>query len=103
MSILLRAIDSPEMTSLYHVTSPDPIRSADMMASYRRAVGRRIGIPSPSLITKVGAWLIGSDPALALTGRRGVPTRLLAEGFRFQVPSFDDALKGAVLGEARTR
>src|SRR5439155_18886470 len=66
LSILLRAIDSPEMIGEYLVTSPNPIRNEEMMSDYREAVGRRMGIPSPSLFTKVGAWLLGSDPALAL-------------------------------------
>lgn len=95
ISVLLRAIDS-SMSGLYHVTSPNPIRNEEMMASYRRAVGRRLGVGSPAIVTSVGAWLLGSDPALALTGRRGVPTRLLEEGHRFAVPMFDDALERAI-------
>lgn len=96
MSILLRATDSPRMNGSYLVTSPNPIRNEEMMSDYRQAVGRRIGIPSPAFITKLGAWLLGSDPALALTGRRGVPTRLLNEGYEFQISSFSDALKRAI-------
>ena len=96
MRVLVRAIDRDDMVGIYHVTSPNPIRNEDMMATYRRLAGRRFGTPSPSWMTNVGAWLLGSDPALALTGRRAVPTRLLAEGFHFEVPDFESAASVAV-------
>jgi NAD dependent epimerase/dehydratase family enzyme len=35
---------------------------------------------------------MGSDPALALTGRRGIPARLTAGGFRFEHPTFPTAV-----------
>jgi hypothetical protein len=47
-------------------------------------------------VTHIGAWLLGSDPALALTGRRAVPTRLLEEGYDFAIPDFEDAAALAV-------
>lgn len=53
----------------------------------------RLGLPSPKPITTVGAWLLGSDPALALTGRRCVPTRLLHE---FATTHIDEAVHAAV-------
>lgn len=96
MAVLIRAIDDDTMEGLYHVTSPNPIRNREMMATYRRLVGRRFGLPSPAWMTHVGAWLLGSDPALALTGRRAVPTRLLAEGYHFAIPDFEDAAALAV-------
>lgn len=96
MAVLIRAIDDDTMEGLYHVTSPNPIRNRDMMATYRRLVGRRFGLPSPAWMTNIGAWLLGSDPALALTGRRAVPTRLLAEGYQFAMPDFEEAAALAV-------
>ncbi len=97
--LLARAVSDPAMEGLYHLTGPTPARNRELMAAYRRAVGRRFGLPSPGPITTVGAWLLGSDPALALTGRRAVPQRLLDEGHRFTVTSIDDAVASAV-GEA---
>jgi uncharacterized protein len=98
ISVILRAIDSPEMSGLYHVTSPNPVQNKEMMAIYREAVGRAVGLPSPAFVTQVGAWILGSDPALALTGRRGVPTRLLQEGFSFATTSLRDAVSRALRG-----
>jgi NAD dependent epimerase/dehydratase family enzyme len=96
MRVLIRAIDDDTMTGLYHVTAPSPVRNGDMMATYRQLAGRRFGLSSPAWVAQAGAWLIGSDPALALTGRRAVPTRLLDEGYEFVVPQFEEAAARAV-------
>ncbi len=95
-AVLMRAVIDPTMAGLYHATSPDPVRNSALMAAYRAAVGRRFGLPSPSRLTTAGAWLMGSDPALALTGRRCVPTRLLAHGFHFAETDLHDVVAHAV-------
>ena len=96
--LLFGAVTEPAMSGLYHLTSPNPVRNADVMAAYRRAVGRRFGLPSPTTITTVGAWLLGSDPGLVLTGRQCVPTRLLSESYKFQNIDFDQVVADAVGG-----
>lgn len=96
LDLLRRAVVDPAMDGLYHLTSPTPVTNAELMAAYRRAVGRSFGLPAPALATRVGALLLGSDPALALTGRRCVPARLLAEGYEFASIDLDDAVARAV-------
>lgn len=96
LSAILRAIDDDAMTGLYHLTSPHPVTNAEMMATYRDLLGRRFGLPAPAPVAFVGAILLGSDPALALTGRRCVPTRLIAEGFEFSIPRFPEAAARAL-------
>lgn len=68
------------------------------MVAYRSAIGMRFGMPSPSRAVKVGSWLLGSDPALALTGRRCIPARLLAEGYEFKMTDVRDAVRSAKAG-----
>jgi NAD dependent epimerase/dehydratase family enzyme len=80
LDLLVRTVKDASMSGLYHLTSPSPVRNSELMAAYRQAVGRRFGLPAPKAITTIGAWLLGSDPALALTGHRCVPTRLVEEG-----------------------
>jgi hypothetical protein len=94
--VMLRAIDDPSMHGTYHVTSPNPVTNEQMMAVYRRLLGARIALPTPAFVAKLGAPLLGSSASLALTGRRVVPTRLLAEGFRFTQPDFEDAARKAL-------
>ncbi len=90
------AIDDASMTGTYHVTSPNPVTNAEMMATYRRLLGRRIGVPSPAWVARLGAPLLGSSASLALTGRRVVPTRLVERGSNFEQPDFEPAARKAI-------
>lgn len=96
LDLLVRAVKDASMSGLYHVTSPSPVRNSELMAAYRKAVGRGFGLPAPKAITTAGAWLLGSDPALALTGRKCMPTRLLREGHHFRETDIDTAVSKAV-------
>jgi uncharacterized protein (TIGR01777 family) len=99
LRIVERALDEQvAMDGLYNATAPTPVTNAQMMATYRDALGVRVGLPAPAIATRVGAWLLGSDPALALTGRRAVPHRLLDEGFRFQTTDLAEAVETALAG-----
>jgi uncharacterized protein len=93
---MIRAIDDATMAGTYHVTSPHPVTNAEMMATYRRLLGRRIGLPTPVLIARLGAPLLGSSASLALTGRRVVPTRLIDEGFEFEQLDFETTARQAL-------
>jgi uncharacterized protein (TIGR01777 family) len=81
-----------DLAGIVHVTAPSPIRNRDMMATLRRALHRPWSPPTPKPLVHLGAWAMGSDPALALTGRRCVPSRLLAAGLDFAHPTFDSAV-----------
>ncbi|HSK23849.1 MAG TPA: DUF1731 domain-containing protein [Egicoccus sp.] len=96
LAVVERVIDDPTMAGTYNVTSPRPVRNAEMMAAVRGAVGRRWGLPIPAPFVHLGTWLLGSDAALPLTGRRGHPQRLLDEGFEFTSPDIRTALATAV-------
>jgi uncharacterized protein (TIGR01777 family) len=100
----LRAHD--DLAGIVHVTAPSPIQNRDMMATLRHALGRPWSPPTPKPLVHLGALLMASDPALALTSRRGVPRRLLAAGFEFAHPTFRSALadllgRRAAVGGAR--
>ena len=95
LDVLERALDDDGMHGLYHVTSPNPVRNHELMAAIRETVGRRRGLPSPAPLTRIGAWSMGSDPELALTGRRALPTRLQHESHRFTRPTIQAALTDA--------
>ena len=73
-------------------SSPNPVRNAELMASLRRATRRPAAPPTPTFAVRLGAVLLRTDPALALTGRRARPARLLDAGFDFRYPQLDEAL-----------
>ena len=90
--IVGRAISDPRMAGVYNVTAPDPRPNADFMRALRRALGRPWSPPTPAWAVHLGCWLMRTEPVLALTGRRAIPQRLLAEGFAFGHPDLDQAL-----------
>jgi uncharacterized protein len=81
-----------DLAGVVHLTAPEPVRNRDMMASLRRALHRPWSPPTPKPLVHVGALLMRTDPALALTGRRCVPRRLTDAGFDFEHRTFDGAL-----------
>lgn len=91
-----RAVDDPAMRGTYLLTAPAPLRNRDVMATFRAALGRRIGLPAPAWLTRLGAPLLNSDPELALTGRRAHPQRLLDMGFLFRHTDFTSTVRAAL-------
>jgi len=80
------------LTGVVHVTSPNPVRNAELMAAFRAVTHRLPAPPTPAVLARLGALLLRTDPALALTGRRAAPARLLAQGFQFAHPDLPGAL-----------
>ncbi|MDQ6839102.1 MAG: NAD-dependent epimerase/dehydratase family protein, partial [Actinomycetota bacterium] len=48
LAVMVRAIDKPDMKGTYQVTSPNPVTNAEMMATYRKLLGRKVGLPTPA-------------------------------------------------------
>lgn len=94
----LRFVVDTEIEGVVNVTSPHPVWNETLMAQLRHHLNRPWSPPAPALLVRVGAWLMRSDPAIALTGRRCLPSRLLDAGFRFEFPdlrvALDDLFQG---------
>jgi uncharacterized protein (TIGR01777 family) len=91
LGIVRWALDNP-VSGIVVASSPGPVRNAELMAELRRVLHRPPAPPTPALAVRLGALLLGSDPALALTGRRAHPARLLEAGFEFRYPELAGAL-----------
>lgn len=96
MRAVEHVLDDDEAHGTYHVCAPTPVDNRTMQAILRDLLGVPFGLPAPAPAVQIGAWLMGTDPALALTGRRGVPDRLLDAGFRFEVTEIRQALAQAL-------
>ncbi len=93
LAVVRRALDDPPLAGVVHATGPEPVRNADLMSAVRKSVGRPVTPPTPAFLVALGALMLRTDPALALTGRRALPTKLLGEGFEFRHPELEEALK----------
>jgi NAD dependent epimerase/dehydratase family enzyme len=51
----------------------------------------RVAVPLSAWMIEVGAWMLGTDPALVLKSRYVVPVRQVASGFTFRVPTWEQA------------
>lgn len=96
--IFLRAVADPALVGTFNACTAGPVTNAELMAELR-ALYRRPWLPAmPAWLVRAAAWLLHSDASLALTGRRGLPGRLMEVGFRFDYPALGPALDEMLLG-----
>lgn len=98
LAIVRRCLDDPAIVGVVHATSPHPVRNAELMATLRQVLRRPPTSPTPAPLARLGALLLRTEPALALTGRRCVPARLLDAGFSFTYPHLRPALQDLLTG-----
>jgi len=92
--IIEQTISDPSMQGPYIASSPNPVSNRVFMRSLRKALSMPIGLPAASWMIKIGAkFILKTDPDLALYGRYCIPQRLINEGFEFEYPDLDNALK----------
>ncbi|MEV8514861.1 TIGR01777 family oxidoreductase [Dactylosporangium sp. NPDC051484] len=101
LAAVRRCVDDATLHGVVHVTSPNPVRNADLMRALRTVLRRPPAPPAPAPLVRLGAMLLRTDPALALTGRRCVPRRLLEAGFEFEHPDLLPALQDLLARRAR--
>jgi NAD dependent epimerase/dehydratase family enzyme len=89
-----RALTDDDVKGAYIASSPNPVSQREFMKTLRRVVGMPIGLPAFSWMVRVGApLLMRTDPELALYGRYVVSKRLQQEGFEFEFPDLESALR----------
>jgi hypothetical protein len=63
------------------------------MNELRLALKIPLGIPTPKLLLKIGAKLIGTETELVLKSRNVIPERLQKSGFEFHYESVEKTFK----------
>lgn len=81
--LILTGLSAALPTGIVNTTSPNPVTNKEFMAALREACDARVGLPTPAPLVTLGGWLLGTDPALALTGRRVTSTHLPTDEFIF--------------------
>jgi NAD dependent epimerase/dehydratase family enzyme len=90
--ILEPAEDEEPPAGVLLATAPNPVPNSELMAELRRALHRPAAPPTPVPLVRLGAVLLRTDPALALTGRRAASIKLAKAGFEFTHPELRGAL-----------
>jgi len=103
LGIVERVITDETLRGVVHATSPQPVRNRELMAALRAVLRRPPAPPTPVPLVRLGALLLRTDPALALTGRRAIPGRLQEAGFRFRYPELAAALEHLLAGQTQAR
>lgn len=97
MRLFLEAIRNPAVHGICNATGLQPVTNAEFMETLRRTLKMPVGLPTPAWLARATAPVIGTDPDLALTGRRGLPCRIHGLGFRFRYHELEDALADLLL------
>ncbi|WP_291042497.1 DUF1731 domain-containing protein [Herbiconiux sp.] len=100
---IIRFLDAhPELEGPINAAAPNPTDNRTFMASVRRAVGARVGLPTWRWMLELGSAVIRTETELVLKSRWVVPERLESAGYRFLHPHHEEALAHIVSGSRRT-
>ncbi len=95
---------TPDLEGPINAAAPSPTDNRTFMASVRRAVGARFGLPTWRWMLELGSAVIRTETELVLKSRWVLPERLEAAGYPFLFRRHDDALADIVAKrETRTR
>jgi uncharacterized protein len=71
-------------------SAPVPVRNVHLGKAIGKALGRPSFMPAPSFMIKL---VLGEFGSVILEGQRAIPKALLDNGFRFDFPTIEEALK----------
>jgi len=83
-------IDNPNASGVYNLTSPYPLKNVDFERAIGGVMRRPAIIPTPAFAIRL---LFGEMAITVLEGQRVVPERLEKEGFLFNYPRIEEALR----------
>lgn len=86
----------PELDGPINAAAPNPTDNRTFMASVRRAVGARVGLPTGRGMLEIGSAAIRTETELVLKSRWVLPERLEAAGYPFRYRHHDDALAAII-------
>jgi uncharacterized protein (TIGR01777 family) len=90
--IILFLLERENLDGVFNCSSPNPVTNEMFMRTMRNALNKKIGLPSPEWLLKIGAKLIRTETELILKSRWVVPDRLLKSGYTFSFPYLKNAL-----------
>ncbi|MFI5203851.1 MAG: TIGR01777 family oxidoreductase [Flavobacteriales bacterium] len=82
-----------EIKGPVNCSTPNAVTNTELMKTFRKAMNKKIGLPAPVFLLKMGAVLIGTETELILKSRWVIPEKLVTAGFTFTFPTLDVALQ----------
>jgi hypothetical protein len=92
VQMFVAAVEGETLPGVFNAVAPNAVTNAEFMRELRHVWHRPWSPPVPKLAVKLGAWLMRSEPSLALISQRCLPGRFYAAGFSFQFPDLPAAL-----------
>jgi hypothetical protein len=90
--LALWCVERPGAEGVFNATGPCPVTNAEFMCELRCALKRPWSPRTPAWLVRLGAFLMRTEPALALEGRRCIPDRLVEANFKFLYTNLESAL-----------
>ncbi|WP_345764690.1 epimerase [Diaminobutyricibacter sp. McL0608] len=87
---------TPDLDGVVNAASPHPTDNRTFMATLRRVLGIRAGLPAFRWMLEVGSAIIRTETELVLKSRWVVPERLTEAGYGFTYPDLEPALREIV-------
>jgi uncharacterized protein (TIGR01777 family) len=84
-------IDRPDPAGVYNVTAPDPMRNRDLIRTLAQVLHRPAFLPTPGFVLRIALGEMAG--ALLLSSARVLPGSAATEGFAFEHPKLDEALR----------
>lgn len=85
--------ERPDLDSPINVSAPRPTDNRALMATLRRLLGAKIGLPAYRWMLELGSAAIRTETELVLKSRWVLPERLLEAGYEFAFPELEPALR----------
>jgi uncharacterized protein len=94
VKLIITAITDSQMQGVYNATAPNPVTMQDFAHTLGNVMSRPSWLPVPNFALEA---MLGEGAIVVLQGQQVIPTHTLAQGFSFQYPQLQPALK-AILG-----
>ncbi|MFN3951148.1 MAG: TIGR01777 family oxidoreductase [Thermaurantimonas sp.] len=91
VNIYIQAIVKAEMVGVYNATAPAPVSNKMLMKTIAKVLNKPFVFPNvPGFVLRL---FFGEMASITLEGSSVIPKKLLNEGFVFQYPEIEDALR----------
>jgi uncharacterized protein len=94
VKLIIQAITDTQMQGVYNATAPNPVTMAGFAQTLGTVMNRPSWLPVPNFALEA---MLGEGAIVVLQGQQVVPTHTVGQGFEFEYPALQPALK-AILG-----